>query len=321
MLAQSTTKQQFSVFPIDPAFRDCWELYSKHKACFWTPEEIDFSQDKVDWKGLHKNEKFFIEHILAFFAASDGIVIENLASKFLAEIKVPCVRAFYGFQVAMEQIHSETYSLQIEALVSDEQEKLKLFSAIETMPCVAKKAKWALKWVESKQELPLRVAAFACVEGIFFSGSFCALFWLKTKNKMPGLTFSNELISRDEGLHCDFACLLLDKFEARPARSKVEAMVREAVAIEKEFVCNALPVGLLGMNSREMSAYIEFIADRLLISMGYTKIFGTKNPFIFMNMISIQGKTNFFERRVGDYQKAGVMLNNHATSIVFDEDF
>lgn len=221
----------------------------------------------------------------------------------------------------MEQIHSETYSLQIEALVSDQQEKTKLFKAIETMPCVAKKAKWALKWIERKQELPMRLVAFACVEGIFFSGSFCALFWLKFRNKMPGLTFSNELISRDEGLHCDFACLLLEKFDQRPEEEKVEAMVREAVKIEKEFVCGALPVSLLGMNRNEMSAYIEFIADRLLISMGYEKIFNTKNPFIWMNMISMQGKTNFFERRVGDYQKAGVISGKQLEIHSFNEDF
>jgi ribonucleoside-diphosphate reductase beta chain len=298
--------QRFVLFPIQ--HNDIWQMYKKHEASFWTAEEIDLSQDMKDWKSLNDNEQHFLKHVLAFFAASDGIVLENLAERFLKEVQVPEARCFYGFQIAMENVHSETYSLLIDTYIKDSAEKTRLFRAIETIPCIQQKAKWALKWIMSGNTFAERLLAFAAVEGIFFSGSFCAIFWLKKRGKMPGLTFSNELISRDEGLHCDFACLLYrDHVKHKLSQERVEEIIRDAVTIEKSFVCDSLPVELIGMNAKMMSQYIEFVADRLLVALGHKKIYNATNPFEWMEMISLQGKTNFFEKRVGEYQKAGVM--------------
>lgn len=295
------------MFPIK--YDDVWAFYKKHLACFWTVEEIDLTTDKKDWDTkMNENEQHFVKVVLAFFAASDGIVIENLGMRFMSEVQIPEIRAFYGFQIMMEGIHSETYSLLIDTLISDKKEKETLFQAVEHYPCVKKKADWALNWIGSDAPFAQRLLAFICVEGVFFSGSFCAIFWLKKRGLLPGLAFSNELISRDEGLHTDFGCLLYSKYVKKPLDPKqAQQMIREAVAIEKEFVTEALPVSLIGMNAVLMQQYIEFIADRLLLGLHIEPIFGTQNPFEFMNMISIQGKTNFFERRVSEYQKAGVM--------------
>lgn len=286
-------------------------MYKKHMASFWTAQEIDLSDDQKHWDNTLKDEeKHFIKHVLAFFAASDGIVLENLASRFLNEIQCPEARCFYGFQIAMENVHSETYSLLIDTYIKDAKEKMKLFQAVETFECVGKKAKWALKWIGSQRPFAERLVAFAAVEGIFFSGSFCALFWLKKRGLMPGLTFSNELISRDEGLHCDFACLLHSMLVNKATDKAVRAIVREAVSIEKEFITEALPCSLIGINAKLMAQYIEFCADRLvreLLGQGAAPMFRAANPFEWMEMISLQGKTNFFEKRVGEYQKAGVM--------------
>ena len=273
-----------------------------------TAEEVDLSSDQKHWEGLNDGEKHFVSHVLAFFAASDGIVIENLAVRFMSEITVPEARAFYGFQIAIENIHSEMYSLLLETYIKDPVEKSRLFSAIETVPVIKKKADWSLRWIGSQASFAERLVAFACVEGIFFSGSFCAIYWLKKRGLMPGLTFSNELISRDEGLHTDFACLLYKNLEYTQLSSdRVLEIVASAVTIEQEFVCDALPVNLVGMNSNLMKTYIEFVADRLLVALGNEKHFNVANPFEFMELISLQGKTNFFEKRVGEYQKAGVM--------------
>jgi ribonucleotide reductase beta subunit family protein with ferritin-like domain len=296
------------MFPIE--HHDIWEMYKKHMASFWTAEEIDFCQDRKDWATLNTNEQHFIKMVLAFFAASDGIVLENLASRFMAEIQCPEARAFYGFQLMMENVHSETYSLLIDTYISDTKEKLRLFHAMSEIPCIQVKSEWALRWISSETSFAERLVAFACVEGIFFSGSFCAIYWLKKRGKMPGLTFSNELISRDEGLHTDFACLLYNKYLVNKLPvERVTQLVREAVAIEKAFICDALPVSLIGMNAELMGTYIEFVADRLLNTLGVDKTFDAVNPFEFMNMISLRGKTNFFEKRVGEYQRAGVMAN------------
>lgn len=299
--------QRHVLFPIEHA--NIWKMYKKQVASFWTAQEIDLSEDQKDWNTLSKNEKHFIKHVLAFFAASDGIVLENLASRFLSEVQVPEARCFYGFQMAMENIHSETYSLLIDSYIRDGSEKDKLFHAVENFECVGKKAKWALKWIGSKRPFAERIVAFAAVEGIFFSGSFCAIFWLKKRGLMPGLTFSNELISRDEGLHCDFACLVYSMLRDKASPQSVRAIIREAVSIEKEFITEALPCSLIGINEGTMSQYIEFCADRLLRELlpGADAEYKTKNPFEWMEMISLQGKTNFFEKRVGEYQKAGVM--------------
>ena len=308
---------RFVMFPIK--FRDMWEMYKKAQASFWTAEEIDFSQDKKDWAVLNKDEQHFIKTILAFFAASDGIVLENLSSRFLNEIQIPEARAFYGFQLMMENIHSETYSLLIDTYINSSKEKERLFKAIETIPCIKQKANWALKWMNSNSPLAVRLVAFACVEGILFSGSFCAIFWLKKRGKMPGLTFSNELISRDEGLHTDFACLLyryVDKLDSKI----VYDIIKGAVEIEHNFVCDALPVSLIGMNAKWMSEYIEYVADYLLTKLGYEKLYNSSNPFNFMDLISLRGKTNFFERRVGEYQKAGVMAGIERVSDEFSLD-
>lgn len=311
---------RFVLFPIQ--HDDIWSFYKKAEASFWTAEEIDLQPDLIDWENkLNDNERHFIKHVLAFFAASDGIVNENLAENFLSEVQYTEAKFFYGFQIAMENVHSETYSLLIDTYIKDSKEKDYLFNAIETLDCVTKKAEWALRWIE-KGSFAERLVAFAAVEGIFFSGSFCSIFWLKKRGLMPGLSFSNELISRDEGLHCDFACLLYNKYVVnKMTKEQVKEIILDAVAIEKEFILDALPVKLIGMNSDLMSQYIEFVADRLLVELGNTKEFNVSNPFDFMEMISIQGKTNFFEKRVGEYQKAGVLNNEGGQNFSLDEDF
>ena len=315
-------KSRFVLFPIK--HDDIWEFYKKAEASFWTAEEIDLSQDMRDWNSMSDGERHFISHVLAFFAASDGIVNENLAEHFVSEVQYTEAKFFYGFQIAIENIHSETYSLLIDTYVKDAAEKDKLFNAIDTMDCVKKKADWALRWIDegSFQE---RLIAFAAVEGIFFSGSFCSIFWLKKRGLMPGLSFSNELISRDEGLHCDFACLLYNNHVTNKLpKETIVNIIKDAVSIEKEFVTDALPVSLIGMNADLMCQYIEFVADRLLLELIGEKVYGATNPFDFMEMISLQGKTNFFEKRVGDYQKAGVMKGNKdddSPKFSLDEDF
>ena len=298
--------KRFVIFPIK--YHEIWELYKKAFASIWTVEEVDLSTDLTDWNNLTVTEKWFISHVLAFFAASDGIVNENLAQRFMSEVQIPEARMFYGFQIAIESVHNETYALLIDTLIKDEVEKTRLFDAIETIPCVKKKADWALKWLSSSRSFAERLVAFAAVEGIFFSGSFCAIFWLKKRGLMPGLAFSNELISRDEGLHVDFACLLYSMLENKLEKNIIYEIILEAVVYEKEFILDSLPVNLIGMNAELMSQYIEFVADRLIYSLGYEKIYHTKNPFDWMELISLQGKTNFFERRVSEYQKAGVVV-------------
>jgi len=311
---------RFVLFPIK--HDDIWAYYKKSEASFWTAEEIDLSQDITDWENkLNDNERHFIKHVLAFFAASDGIVNENLAENFVNEVQYTEAKFFYGFQIMMENIHSETYSLLIDTYIKDAVDKDYLFNAIENMDCVKKKADWALRWIDngSFQE---RLVAFAAVEGIFFSGSFCSIFWLKKRGLMPGLTFSNELISRDEGMHCDFACLLYNDHVTQKLTTEViEKIIRDAVEIEKEFVSDSLPVNLIGMNAEMMCQYIEFVADRLLISLDCEKIYNAENPFPWMEMISLQGKTNFFEKRVGDYKKAGVMSKKEEQVFTLDDDF
>ncbi len=316
LLAENPNR--FVLFPIQNP--QVWEFYKKAEASFWTAEEIDLSQDQKDWNGLTDNERHFIKHVLAFFAASDGIVNENLAVNFMQEVQMPEARCFYGFQIMMENIHSETYSLLIDTYIKDPKEKDYLFNALETVPAVQKKGEWALQWINS-ENFAERLIAFAAVEGIFFSGSFCSIFWLKKRGLMPGLTFSNELISRDEGLHCDFACLLYGYLENKLSTERVQAIIADAVRIEQEFVTEALPVSLIGMNARTMSQYIEFVADRLLESLGCPKLYNATNPFDFMEMISVQGKTNFFEKRVAEYQKAGVMSERSENVFSLDEDF
>ena len=316
LLAENPNR--FVLFPIQND--DVWQFYKKAEASFWTAEEIDLSQDQKDWNNLNDNERHFIKHVLAFFAASDGIVNENLAVNFMQEVQMPEARCFYGFQIMMENIHSETYSLLIDTYIKDPKEKDYLFNALETVPAVQKKGEWALKWINS-ENFAERLIAFAAVEGIFFSGSFCSIFWLKKRGLMPGLTFSNELISRDEGLHCDFACLLYGYLQNKLSQERVHSIIADAVRIEQEFVTDALPVSLIGMNAKTMSEYIEFVADRLLESLGYPKIYNTSNPFDFMEMISLQGKTNFFEKRVAEYQKAGVMSERTENAFSLDEDF
>lgn len=310
---------RFVLFPIK--YHDIWEMYKKELASFWTADEIDLQQDITDWEKLNDNERHFIKYVLAFFAASDGIVLENLVDKFCSDVQIPEARAFYGFQIAMENIHSETYSLLIDTYIADTVEKEFLFKAIHNVPVIEKKANWALKWINSTNNFAERLVAFAAVEGIFFSGSFCSIFWLKKRSLMPGLTFSNELISRDEGLHCDFACLLYKYIVNKLSQETIEIIIKDAVAIEKEFVTEALPVELIGMNSKLMSQYIEFVADRLIYALGYKKIYGAANPFEWMDMINLQGKTNFFERRVGEYQKAGVMAKTEEKVFRLDMDF
>ncbi|MEM9836100.1 MAG: ribonucleotide-diphosphate reductase subunit beta [Bacteroidota bacterium] len=311
---------RFVLFPIK--HDDIWQFYKLNEACFWTAEEIDLSADLVDWnEKLNDNERHFIKHVLAFFAASDGIVNENLAENFVNEVQYTEAKFFYGFQIMMENIHSETYSLLIDTYIKDTKEKDYLFNAIENMPCVKKKADWALRWID-EGNFPERIVAFAAVEGIFFSGSFCSIFWLKKRGLMPGLSFSNELISRDEGMHCDFACLLYnDHIVNKLDPEVIRKIIVDAVEIEKEFVSDALPVNLIGMNSDMMCQYIEFVADRLLGELKQPKVWNVENPFPWMDMISLQGKTNFFEKRVGDYQKAGVMSNKEDQGFTLDADF
>ena len=316
-------ENRFVIFPIQ--HHDIWEWYKKMEASFWTAEEIDLHQDLTDWNTkLNDDEKYFIKHILAFFAASDGIVNENLAENFVNEVQYSEAKFFYGFQIMMENIHSETYSLLIDTYVKDDVEKDRLFKAIEVFPAIKKKADWALKWIES-DSFAERLIAFAGVEGIFFSGSFCAIFWLKKRGIMPGLTFSNELISRDEGLHCDFACMLHSKLQKPTPENIIHRIIAEAVEIEIEFVTSALPVNLIGMNGDLMTQYIQFVADRLLVSFGASKLYDVSNPFPWMEMISMQGKTNFFEKRVGEYQKSGVLdgasLGSVQQRFSMDEDF
>lgn len=313
---------RFVLMPIK--YQEIWEMYKKHKASFWTAQEIDVAQDATDWATLSDDDRHFIKHVLAFFAASDGIVLENLAQKFMTEVQIPEVRCFYAFQAMMENIHSETYALLLEAFVKDPQEKANLFNAIATIPCIKQKAQWALKWINDDSSFAERLVAFTAVEGIFFSGSFCAIYWLKKRGKMPGLTYSNELISRDEGLHQNFGCILYGMLKHKLSEERLLVIMEEAVSIEKEFVCDALPVNLIGMNKELMSQYIEFVADRLLLCLGHRKRWNVQNPFPFMEMISLQGKTNFFEKRVGEYQKPGVMSSaspEAPVSWTTEEDF
>ncbi|MFT6243500.1 MAG: ribonucleoside-diphosphate reductase beta chain [Salibacteraceae bacterium] len=311
---------RFVLFPIQ--HDDIWAFYKKAEASFWTAEEIDLQADLIDWDTkLNDNERHFVKHVLAFFAASDGIVNENLAENFLSEVQYTEAKFFYGFQVAVENIHSETYSLLIDTYIKDTKDKEYLFNAIDTMDCVKVKADWALRWID-EGSFAERLVAFAAVEGIFFSGSFCSIYWLKKRGLMPGLSFSNELISRDEGLHCDFACLLYtNHIVDKLPKETVQKIIIDAVDIEKEFILEALPVKLIGMNSDLMSQYIEFVADRLLLELGNEKVYNATNPFDFMEMISIQGKTNFFEKRVGEYQKSGVLNNDADQTFTIDEDF
>ena len=312
------TDKRFVLFPI--LHEDIWTMYKKHVASFWTTEEIDLTNDLRDWEKLSNDEQKYIKYVLAFFAASDGIIVENLAQKFCNEVQYPEARAFYSFQSAMEQIHSETYSLLIDTYIKSTEEKKFLFNAINNIPIVRKKADWALKWINSDNNFSERLIGFVIVEGLFFSASFCAIYWLKKRGLMPGLTFSNELISRDEGLHCNFGCLIYSKLSNKLSSENIYNMIKEAIEIEKEFVSESLPVELIGMNSKLMIQYIEFIADRLLIQLGYEKLYNVLNPFEWMDMISLQGKTNFFEKRVGEYQKANIM-NNKKNEFIIDEDF
>jgi len=294
---------RYVMFPLKD--HDIWKMYKKQVSCFWTAEEIDLSKDMTSWNSLNADEKHFISLILAFFAASDGIVLENLVERFMSDVKLPEARAFYGFQIAMENIHSETYSLLIDTYIQNSAEKHTLFNAIDNFPCIKKKSDWAIKWIHDKNStFHTRLVAFACIEGIFFSGAFCAIFWLKKRGLMPGLTFSNELISRDEALHTEFAVLLYGKMQKKLGKQRIHEIIRDAVEIEKEFICKALPCRLIGMNSNLMSTYIEFVADRLCVQLGYEKIYNSSCPFDFMEMISIEGKTNFFEKRVSEYALA-----------------
>merc|ERR1719220_2577811 len=314
------------MFPIQHP--DIWEMYKKHEASFWTAEEVDLSSDSKDWERLSSSERHFVKHVLAFFAASDGIVLENLASQFSTEVQLPEARAFYGFQIAMENIHSETYSLLIEQYVRDPAEQEEVFNAIETMPAVREKAQWAVQWMNNENSFAERLVAFAAVEGVLFSGSFCAIYRLKKRGLMPGLTFSNELISRDEGLHAEFACLIYGMLQHKLPDDVVHDIIRSAVEVERRFICEALSCDLIGMNSELMTRYIEFVADRLLAALGHSKLYGASNPFDWMELISLQGKTNFFEKRVGEYQKAGVMSSlsqqggaEESKGFVLDADF
>ena len=308
---------RFVMFPIK--YEDIWQMYKKQVDCFWRAEEIDLTKDLVNWQSLNSDEQFFISMILAFFAASDGIVLENLATRFMNDVQVSEARAFYGFQIAMENIHSETYSLLIETYIKDKEEKHKLFNAIENFPCIKKKSDWAQKWIhDNRSSFATRLVAFACVEGIFFSGAFCSIYWLKKRGLMPGLTFSNELISRDEALHCEFAVLLYNKLLKKIDKSRINEIIKEAVEIETEFICEALPCRLIGMNSEMMTQYIKFVADRLSVQLGYKKIYNVSNPFEFMELISLESKTNFFEKRNDSYA-----LANKNTDCAFEisEDF
>ena len=308
---------RFVMFPIKD--QDIWKMYKKQVECFWRAEEIDLSKDINHWDALNGDEKHFISMILAFFAASDGIVLENLAVRFMGDVQLAEARAFYGFQIAMENIHSESYSLLIDTYIKNNEEKMKLFSAIDNFPCIKKKSDWAQKWIkDNRSSFATRLVAFACIEGIFFSGAFCSIYWLKKRGLMPGLTFSNELISRDEALHTEFAVLLYSKMQKKINKARIHEIIKEAVDIEIEFICDALPCRLIGMNSELMSQYIKFVADRLLLQLGYDKIYNTINPFDFMELISLEGKTNFFERKVGEY---GLANKTKTDVFEFSEDF
>jgi len=309
---------RFVMFPIK--HNDIWEMYKKQVDCFWRAEEIDLSKDLKNWESLDNNEKYFISMILAFFAASDGIVLENLAIRFMNDVQISEARAFYGFQIAMENIHSETYSLLIETYIKNHEEKHKLFNAIEHFPCIKKKSDWAKKWIhDNRSSFATRLVAFACVEGIFFSGAFCSIYWLKKRGLMPGLTFSNELISRDEALHTEFAILLYNKLQNRMKKSRIQEIIKEAVEIETEFICEALPCRLIGMNSLMMTQYIQYVADRLSLQLGYDKIYNTQNPFDFMELISMESKVNFFEKKLGEYALANKQKTED--TFCFSEDF
>jgi len=311
-------QSRFVLFPIKDA--EIWSMYKKQVDCFWRAEEVDLTKDTAHWNALQDDERYFISMILAFFAASDGIVMENLAQRFMSEVQLAEARAFYGFQIAMENIHSQMYSILIDTYIKDSAEKHRLFNAIQTFPCIKKKADWALKWIGDKRStFQTRLVAFACVEGIFFSGAFCSIYWMKKRGLMPGLTFSNELISRDEALHTEFAVLLYTKMVKKIQRHRIYEIVRDAVEIEKEFIGEALPCRLIGMNAKLMCQYIEFVADRLVLQLGYDKIYNAANPFDFMEMISLAGKTNFFERRVGEYALAEKKVAD--TVFEFNADF
>ena len=309
---------RFVMFPIK--YQDIWEMYKKQVDCFWRAEEIDLTKDATHWDSLSQDEKYFISMILAFFAASDGIVLENLASRFMSDVQVSEARAFYGFQIAMENIHSHTYSLLIETYIKEQEEKHKLFNAIENFPCIKKKSDWAQNWIhDNRSSFATRLVAFACIEGIFFSGAFCSIYWLKKRGLMPGLTFSNELISRDEALHCEFAVLLYSKLQKKVDKGRIQEIIKEAVEIETEFICEALPCRLIGMNSELMTQYIQFVADRLCVQLGYKKIYNVSNCFDWMELISLESKTNFFEKRTDAY----ALANKTKSEEVFDftEDF
>ena len=309
---------RYVMFPIQ--HQDIWDMYKKSEDCFWRAEEIDLSKDKASWDTLNSNEQHFISMVLAFFASSDGIVLENLGTRFMNDVQISEARAFYGFQIAMENIHSEVYSLLIDTYIESSLAKQKLFKSIEYFPCIKKKSDWALKWIDDKDSsFAKRLVAFACVEGIFFSGSFCSIFWLKKKGLMPGLCFSNELISRDEALHTEFAILLYSKLNNRLPNKIVVQIIKESVEIEKEFIISALPCKLIGMNSDSMSSYIEFVADRLAVQLGCEKIYNTNNPFDWMELISVEGKTNFFERRVGEYALTNTAVSDETFN--FSADF
>ena len=309
---------RFVMFPIK--HDDIWQMYKKQVDCFWRAEEIDLTKDIEHWNSMNADERHFVSMILAFFAASDGIVLENLASRFMNEVQVSEARAFYGFQIAMENIHSETYSLLIETYIKDQMEKHKLFNAIEHFPCIKKKSDWAQKWIhDNRSSFATRLVAFACVEGIFFSGAFCSIFWLKKRGLMPGLTFSNELISRDEALHCEFAILLYSKLVKKMDKVRIHEIIKEAVEIETEFICEALPCKLIGMNAELMTQYIQFVADRLCVQLGYKKIYNVENPFQFMELISLESKTNFFEKRNDSYALSN--KTNLENAFEFSEEF
>ena len=311
-------KSRFVLFPIQ--YHNIYELYKKAESTFWTANEIDLSKDSAQWDSLNENEKYFIKNIIGFFAGSDGIIMENLAVRFLNEIQIPEARAFYSYQIFNESIHSETYSLLIDTYIKDKEEKLKIFNSIENIPCVAKKAAWAYKWIENKEvNFATRLLSFAIVEGVFFSGSFCAIYWIKKRGLMPGLTFSNELISRDEGLHCEFACLLYSMIKNRVPQQIVNKIFEEVVAIEKEFITDSIPCAMIGMNATMMQQYIEFVADRLLLQLGYDKIWKKENPFEFMELISLRPKSNFFEVRVGEYTKS--TISEESNNFEISNDF
>ena len=311
----SDSADRYVMFPIQD--NAVWDMYKKQVDCFWRVEEVDLSKDMAHWQSLTGDEQQFIKSIIAFFASSDGIVLENLVLRFFGDVQLSEARAFYGFQIAMENIHSEMYSLLIDTYIQETEEKTRLFRSIDNFPCIKRKADWAIRWIQDERsDFATRLIAFACIEGIFFSGAFCSIYWLKRRGIMPGLTFSNELISRDEALHTEFAVLLYSRLNSRLTESAVHQIVRDAVAIEKDFICEALPCRLIGMNSTMMSRYIEFVADRLVVQLGYEKIYGTANPFDFMEMISIEGKTNFFEKRTGEY----ALADKSKTDDIFDMD-